>query len=123
MAAGAYTVEVRVTSFLGASDTASLTFEKVGPGEAPVVSVIGENTQKFKIADGVKVSAQLLATSVCAGKRVSAEPQHTASQWSTAAHPVMCLCYLQLRMLSVPCQCVLSSPYITLVGVESSSAG
>lgn len=71
MAAGTYTIEVKVTSFLGASDTASLTFEKVGPGEAPVVSVMGENTQEFKIADGVKVSAQLLATSVCSGKKVS----------------------------------------------------
>ncbi|KAF6254423.1 hypothetical protein COO60DRAFT_1665172 [Scenedesmus sp. NREL 46B-D3] len=70
MAAGTYAVEARVTSFLGASDTASLAFEKVGPGEAPVVSVIGENPQEFRIADGVKVSAQLLATSVCSGKRV-----------------------------------------------------
>jgi hypothetical protein len=92
MAAGAYTVEARVTSFLGASDTASLTFEKVGPGEAPVVSVIGENTQEFKIADGVKVSAQLVATSVCAGKRVSAAPRLTALGWSNAAGAVMCGC-------------------------------
>jgi hypothetical protein len=71
MAAGTYTIEVKVMSFLGASDTAALTFEKFGPGEAPVVSVIGENTQEFKIADGVKVAAQLLATSVCPGKKVS----------------------------------------------------
>eukprot|EP00882_Tetradesmus_deserticola_P021985 GHRQ01023850.1.p1 GENE.GHRQ01023850.1~~GHRQ01023850.1.p1 ORF type:complete len:145 (+),score=39.80 GHRQ01023850.1:409-843(+) len=71
MAAGTYTIEVRVTSFMGAADTTTLVFEKVGPGEAPVVSVIGGNTQEFKIAEGAKVSAQLLATSVCSGKKVS----------------------------------------------------
>jgi hypothetical protein len=65
-----YTLRVTVTNFLGATGSATLVFEKVGPGEAPVISVAGGTLQTFKIAEGVKLTAQLVATSVCAGKKV-----------------------------------------------------
>lgn len=65
-----YTLRLTVTNFLGATHTATLVFEKVGPGEAPIISVAGGTSQTFKIAEGIKLTAQLVATSVCAGKKV-----------------------------------------------------
>lgn len=68
---GTYTLTVKVTSFLGQSATAKLAFSKVGPGTAPVISVVGGSVQSFKIADGVNLASALEPTSVCAGKTVS----------------------------------------------------
>jgi hypothetical protein len=65
-----YTLQVTATNFLGAAHSSSLTFTKKGAGEAPTVSIVGGQQQDFKIADGIRVSSQLLAKSVCAGKQV-----------------------------------------------------
>jgi hypothetical protein len=70
MANGQYTLRVTVTNTLDVSSTASLAFNKVAAGVAPVVAVSGSGAQSFRISEGVKLSAQLLATSVCAGKKV-----------------------------------------------------
>lgn len=67
---GTFRLQVSVTNFLGAVGKASVDFEKVPAGQAPVISVAGGPQQSFKIAEGVKLTAQLLATSVCAGKKV-----------------------------------------------------
>jgi len=71
LADGTYTLAVTVTNFLAQSATAKLSFSKVGPGTAPVISIVGGPTQSFKIADGVNMASALEATSVCAGRTVS----------------------------------------------------
>lgn len=68
---GTYTLTVTVTNFLQQSATAKLSCKKVGPGTAPVISIVGGPAQSFKIADGVNLAAALEPTSVCAGKTVS----------------------------------------------------
>lgn len=63
-------IQVTVTNWLGATHMASAAFEKVASGQAPVVSVAGGTQQTFKLSEGVQLTAQLLATSVCPGKKV-----------------------------------------------------
>lgn len=63
-------IQVTVTNWLSATHTVSAAFEKVASGQAPVVSVAGDTQQTFKLAEGVQLTAQLLATSVCPGKKV-----------------------------------------------------
>lgn len=70
LADGVYTLTVTVSSFLGQSATAKLSFSKVGPGVAPVVSIVGGTSQSFKIADGIKLAAVLDPKSVCGSKKV-----------------------------------------------------
>lgn len=71
MAAGDYALKVTVTNFLGVSDSASFTFTKAAAGdEVPVISIIGDSQQNFKVAEGIKVETQLMASSVCPGKKV-----------------------------------------------------
>jgi hypothetical protein len=65
-----YTLQVTATNFLGAAHSGSITFAKKGAGEAPAVSIVGGQQQDFKLVDGIRVSSQLLAKSVCAGKQV-----------------------------------------------------
>jgi hypothetical protein len=67
---GDYTLRLNVTNFLGTSAAAEATFAKQASGTAPVVSVLGGLTQAFTVADGIKVSTALLASSVCANKKV-----------------------------------------------------
>jgi REJ domain len=67
---GTYTLRVVVSSFLGKTAAAELTFTKMGPGSAPVISIVGEAVQRFEISRGAKVSSSLEASSVCAGKSV-----------------------------------------------------
>jgi hypothetical protein len=55
---------------LGLSDTTTLGWSKVSAGTAPLVSVVGDATQTFLVSDGIKVSSQLVASSVCSGKQV-----------------------------------------------------
>lgn len=66
-----YTITVTVTTFLGQSSTARLTFTKKPSGAAPMVSIVGGSQQSFKIAQGINVGSVLDPTSVCAGKAVS----------------------------------------------------
>lgn len=68
---GTYTLGLTVVNWLGKSDTATFGFTKVAAGAAPVVGIIGEEVQSFKMAEGAKVASQLQAKSVCPGKRVS----------------------------------------------------
>jgi len=70
MANKQYELQVLVVNYLGASSTASAKFDKVSAGQAPVISVAGGTEQTFKISEGIKLTAQLQATSVCAGKKV-----------------------------------------------------
>lgn len=65
-----YILAVTVTSYLGVANTASMTFSKTGAGTAPVVSIVGGQTQEFKLSEGIRVSSQLIAKSVCSGKQV-----------------------------------------------------
>lgn len=67
---GDYTLVVAVMTFLGQTGVASVPFTKKGPGEAPSVSIVGGQQQDFKLSEGIRVSSQLLAKSVCAGKEV-----------------------------------------------------
>jgi len=67
---GVYTLTIKVSNFLGQSATAQHRFTKVGPGTAPVVSIVGGPLQSFKIADGINLASALEPTSVCAGKTV-----------------------------------------------------
>lgn len=85
LADGTYTLTVKVSSFLGQSATAKLAFKKVGPGTAPVISIVGGPTQSFKIADGVNLASALEPTSVCAGKVVSARCCALAAAFMGAA--------------------------------------
>jgi hypothetical protein len=73
-----YPIQVTVTNWLGATHTAAAAFEKVASGQAPVVSVAGGTQQTFKLAEGVQLTAQLLAPSVCPGKKVRLTAQATA---------------------------------------------
>lgn len=68
---GVYTLTIKVSNFLGQSATAQHRFTKVGPGTAPVISIVGGPLQSFKIADGINLASALEPTSVCAGKTVS----------------------------------------------------
>lgn len=86
---GVYTIHVTVTNWLGATQTASATFEKLVSGQAPVVSVAGGTQQTFKIADGLQLTSQLLATSVCSGKKVG-----------SCTSPRMILCYYLVFLLT-----------------------
>lgn len=71
LADGTYTLAVTVTNFLAQSATAKLSFSQVGPGTAPVISIVGGPTQSFKIAAEVNLASALEANSVCAGRTVS----------------------------------------------------
>lgn len=77
---GDYTLQVAASNFLGAASSRNITFSKKGAGEAPTVSIVGGQQQDFKLADGIRVSSQLLAKSVCAGKQV----RWKGSVWSAA---------------------------------------
>jgi hypothetical protein len=68
---GTYTLGLTVVNWLGKSNSATFVFAKVAAGAAPVVGIIGEGVQPFKMAEGAKVASQLQAKSVCPGKRVS----------------------------------------------------
>lgn len=75
MADQAYMLQVTVSNYLGISSTSSVTFSKVAAGQAPVVMVAGGTRQTFKISEGLKLTTQLLATSVCSGKKVCREQE------------------------------------------------
>jgi hypothetical protein len=68
---GPYTLQLTVTNFLGVTHATTADFIKLPAGRAPVISVAGGNQQTFKLSQGVQLTAQLLATSVCTGKKVS----------------------------------------------------
>lgn len=70
LSVGSYTLTITVKSFLGQVAMATLTFSKKPSGAVPVVSIIGGQSQVFKIAEGLKVGSNLQATSVCGGKEV-----------------------------------------------------
>jgi hypothetical protein len=87
---GSYALTVKVTNFLGQSAAAKLSFSKVGPGTAPVISVVGGSAQSFKIADGVNLASALEPTSVCAGKTVSHLRLHCTLLTCCACLPSVC---------------------------------
>lgn len=66
-------VNLTATNYLGVSDFTSFTFTKVASGLTPIVSVVGGTRQSFTIAQGLRIATQLVATSVCADSKVSAE--------------------------------------------------
>ena len=99
---GTYTLTVKVTNFLGQSATASQSFSKVGPGTAPVISIVGGNTQSFKIADGINLASALEPTSVCAGRTVSRwEARGTNQQQSAPVSTNLVLYCKRLQSLSM----------------------
>lgn len=67
---GDYTLTVTVKAFLGQVATAKLTFSKQPSGAVPVVSIVGGQSQLFKVSEGLKVASYLQPTSVCGGKEV-----------------------------------------------------
>lgn len=66
-----YTISLAATNFLGQTASQSITFTKRASGETPVVAVLGGSPQSFQIAQGISLSAQLQAASVCPNKQVS----------------------------------------------------
>jgi hypothetical protein len=82
-----YTLQVSATNFLGAVSSRNITFSKKGAGEAPTVSIVGGQQQDFKLADGIRVSSQLLAKSVCAGKQVRCKDSSQALHLSLMLLP------------------------------------
>lgn len=70
-----YSVTVQVESWLGLTDSATFTFNKVTAGAAPVVSLVGGLSQTFLVSSGLRLTSQLDASSVCAGKEVRCSGQ------------------------------------------------
>jgi hypothetical protein len=70
VANGNYSLRVTVTNFLGLTRSGSVTFQKLGSGALPVVTVLRGLVQPFSVAEGLKVSTQIVASSVCASKNV-----------------------------------------------------
>jgi hypothetical protein len=68
---GPHTITLTATSYLDKVNTGSITFNKQASGFAPVVSVLGGQSQNFQVAQGISISTTLLAASVCAQKTVS----------------------------------------------------
>lgn len=65
-----YTLRLTVTNFLSITASGQTTFTKLPSGALPVVTVLGGLQQSFTLAGGIKVSAQLLPSSVCSNKQV-----------------------------------------------------
>ncbi|KAG2445796.1 hypothetical protein HXX76_000400 [Chlamydomonas incerta] len=58
-----YQVQVTLTSWLGTSASATLTFSSASTATAPAVTVVGQSSQTFRVADGLRAEAE--AGSVC----------------------------------------------------------
>jgi hypothetical protein len=71
ISSGTHTIILKATNYLNVTEQAAVTFTKRASGATPVVSVLGGPTQTFRIAQGVAISSQLVAASVCASKTVS----------------------------------------------------
>jgi len=69
LAPGDYTVSLTVTNWLGASDTATLTFTSQAAA-LPVVAVVGGAQQTFAVAAGIRVQTAIDLSSVCPGKSI-----------------------------------------------------
>lgn len=80
ISSGAHTIRLVATNHLNVSGQGELTFTKRDSGATPVVSVLGGPTQTFRVAQGISVSSQLLAASVCSQKTVSMQQLHGPSQ-------------------------------------------
>jgi hypothetical protein len=93
LADGTCTLTVTVTNFLGRSATVPLVFTKVGPGTAPVISIVGGTAQSFRIADGVNLASFLEPTSVCAGRTVSGCRSVDLAVWPVATCARPCCVY------------------------------
>ncbi|KAG2451458.1 hypothetical protein HYH02_004056 [Chlamydomonas schloesseri] len=61
-----FQVQVVVTSWLGTSASATLTFSSTSTATAPAVTVLGQSSQSFRVADGLRAEAE--AGSVCKGQ-------------------------------------------------------
>lgn len=70
ISSGTHTIILKATNYLNVNEQAAVTFTKRASGATPVVSVLGP-TQTFRIAQGIAISSQLVAASVCASKTVS----------------------------------------------------
>jgi hypothetical protein len=75
--AGSYEVKVAVTNWLGRTqESSAVQFTVEQACSAPVLSVIGGNSQTFLISQGIKLDSLLDASSVCPGKEVSPSKAH-----------------------------------------------
>lgn len=95
---GSYTLTVTVVNFLNKAATARLTFNKQPSGAVPVVSIVGGQSQSFKVAEGIRVSSYLQASSVCGGKEVGILGQLRVKQ----VGPEHCIMLLDLPLLLIP---------------------
>lgn len=69
--AGAYTISLTVTNRMGASNSNTFSFSKVAAGVAPVVTIAGGlSSYSFKWSEGISLTTQLLASSVCSNSKV-----------------------------------------------------
>lgn len=76
--ASTYTVSLTVTNRMDVSSSGTFTFRKVAAGVAPVVTIAGGfPSNSFKWSEGISLTKQLLASSVCANSKV---------EWSWRVH-------------------------------------
>ncbi|PSC71100.1 putative DNA-3-methyladenine glycosylase 2 [Micractinium conductrix] len=68
--AGNYALSLTVTSWLGGTSTAELSFTKLAAA-LPVVAVVGGASQTFQVANGLRAQTVIDLASVCSGKRVT----------------------------------------------------
>lgn len=79
-------VTLTATNYLGVAATSDpVGFTKQASGLTPVVAVIGGPAQSFYSSQGISISTQLVASSVCSGSKVR-EPRlvAAASHWQQA---------------------------------------
>lgn len=65
-----HTLELTVTSFLGATSTSTITFQKVAAATVPSVSIVGAASQSFSLSDALRLASSVAKDSVCSGKYV-----------------------------------------------------
>jgi predicted phage tail protein len=70
IATGQHDFNLTATNYLGVSTLQSVTFTKLAGPTKPAVTVVGGLTQEFFTAQGISITTQLVASSVCPGKQV-----------------------------------------------------
>ena len=89
--ADTYTITLTVTNWLAQSASTSITVTKAA-APVPVVSIIGGSTQSFMPSNGLRLSAQVDKSSVCAGSQVRRPSCCLSLVAARACSSNMCCC-------------------------------
>eukprot|EP00775_Hariotina_reticulata_P012979 gene12979-13108_t len=85
---GVYTFKLTVTNWLGRlQESAPVSFTVEAACTAPVLSIIGGNSQSFLISQGIKLDSLLVASSVCPGKEVVYSWSTSSAAWNNTVVP------------------------------------